>query len=154
MKNRILILLICICFSIIGVKAQRDSISVKPQSTIVQLDSLTIAYIDACCEKISNRAPRYKMFKTDNVYNLIKLDTATGRLWLVQYGMNDAVDAMTYEIDDNSLLWSWEEKRAGRFDLYPTNNKYNFILIDTETGDTWQVQWHISDDKRFRKRIY
>lgn len=153
MKTKILILLMCICFLITEVKAQRDSISAKSQSTMVQLDSLTIAYIDACCEKINNRVPRYKMFKTDNIYNLIKLDTATGRLWLVQYGMNN-VDAMTTEIDDSSLLWSWEENRAGRFDLYPTNNKYNFILIDTETGDTWQVQWHISDDKRFRKRIY
>ena len=136
-----------------GAKAQGDSICVKSQSTIVQLDSITIAYIDACCQRINVGVPRYKMFKTDNTYNLIKLDTATGRLWVVQYGMND-VKTMTCTIDDYSLLWNWEEERAGRFDLYPTNNMYNFILLDTETGKTWQVQWHTTDSKMFRRRIY
>ncbi len=153
MKKGILIIFLFISSTIIGVKAQVDSISVKPQSTIVQLDSLTIAYIDACCEKFKIGVPRYKMFKTENTYNLIKLDTATGRVWLVQYGMND-IEATTSAIDDYSLLWSYEEERAGRFDLYPTNNMYNFILIDTETGRTWQVQWHTSYSKRFRSRIY
>ena len=153
MKRQISILLICLCLSTLGIKAQGDSISVKPQSAMVQLDSITIAYIDACCQRINVGVPRYKMFITDNTYNLIKLDTATGRVWLVQYGMND-VEAMTYAIDDYSLLWSYEEERAGRFDLYPTNNMYNFILLDTETGKTWQVQWHTSDSKCFRRRIY
>ena len=29
----------------------------------------------------------------------------------------------------------------GRFELYPTKNVYNFIMLDTATGSTWQVQW-------------
>ena len=112
MKKGILIIFLFISSTIIGVKAQVDSISVKPQSAMVQLDSITIAYIDACCQRINVGVPRYKMFITDNTYNLIKLDTATGRVWLVQYGMNDVI-AMTYAIDDYSLLWSYEEERAG-----------------------------------------
>ena len=29
----------------------------------------------------------------------------------------------------------------GRYELYKTQNLYNFILLDTATGATWQVQW-------------
>ena len=29
----------------------------------------------------------------------------------------------------------------GRFELYKTENLYNFLLIDTQTGSVWQAQW-------------
>ena len=63
-------------------------------------------------------------------------------------------NAMTVAIDDTSLLWDSEEIRGGRFELYPTKNMYNFILIDTEKGYTYQVQWHTEVNKRFRVPIY
>lgn len=31
--------------------------------------------------------------------------------------------------------------KPGRFTLYPTQNRYNFILLDQTDGRTWQVQW-------------
>ena len=37
---------------------------------------------------------------------------------------------------------------VGRFKLSPTHNMYNFLLLDQITGQVWQVQWHIEDDKR------
>lgn len=37
---------------------------------------------------------------------------------------------------------------AGRFELYKTQNMYNFILLDTETGSTWQVQWGNADERQ------
>lgn len=61
---------------------------------------------------------------------------------------------MTVAVDDSSLLWESETLRAGRFELYATNNMYQFILLDTETGRTWQVQWNTEYNKRFRERIY
>ena len=97
--------------------------------------------------------PRFKLFKTDNIYNLIKLDTATGRTWQVQYRTN-STDSMTVPIDDTSLLLNYEIEKSGRFDLYPTSNMYTFILMDTETGRTWQIQWSTEASRRFRERIY
>jgi hypothetical protein len=132
--------------------AQTDN-NTNVQRQIVELDSLTMLYIDAIHSRLKVSIPRYKMYKTENVYNLIKLDTATGRVWIVQYGMGRSIEAHTSAIDDNSLLWSWEEEIAGRFDLYPTNNMYTFILLDTQTGRTWQVQWHTSEKRRFRSQI-
>ena len=49
----------------------------------------------------------------------------------------------------------WDDKEIyGRFTLYPTNNRYNFILLDQLNGTTYQVQWHNERDKRFVSRIY
>jgi len=42
----------------------------------------------------------------------------------------------------------------GRFKLYPTENTYNFIMVDVIDGRTWQVQWNIDYDKRLCYRIY
>ncbi|HEV3218228.1 MAG TPA: hypothetical protein VGZ48_00545 [Candidatus Acidoferrales bacterium] len=38
----------------------------------------------------------------------------------------------------------------GRFTLYPTENIYNFLLLDQIDGRVWQVQWNWdSPAKRF-----
>ena len=44
--------------------------------------------------------------------------------------------------------------KNGRFKLYPTGNSYNFIMVDTINGKTYQVQWNIDKDKRFVIRFY
>jgi hypothetical protein len=36
----------------------------------------------------------------------------------------------------------------GRFKLYPTDNIYNFIMLDVINGDTYQVQWSSEEDER------
>lgn len=150
----------CFCCSVFGAKAQTDTLTTSNDSLTtvaelptVKLDSLTMEYIDAIYERVGMSTPRFKLFKTDNMYNLIKLDTATGRTWQVQYRTNNT-DSMTVPIDDTSLLWSYEIEKSGRFDLYPTSNMYSFILIDTETGRTWQIQWSTEASRRFRERIY
>ena len=142
------------CCSVFGAKAQEaDSLKTKGEYPTVKLDSLTMEYIDAIYERVGMSMPRFKLFKTDNIYNLIKLDTATGRTWQVQYRTN-STDSMTVPIDDTSLLWNYEIEKSGRFDLYPTSNMYTFILMDTETGRTWQIQWSTEASRRFRERIY
>ena len=30
---------------------------------------------------------------------------------------------------------------AKNYEIYPTQNMFNFILLDTYTGRSWQVQW-------------
>ena len=154
MKRQIAILIACLCCSVFGAKAQEaDSLKTKVEYPTVKLDSLTMEYIDAIYERVGMSTPRFKLFKTDNIYNLIKLDTATGRTWQIQYRTN-STDSMTVPIDDTSLLWNYEIEKSGRFDLYPTSNMYTFILMDTETGRTWQVQWSTEASRRFRERIH
>lgn len=139
--------------------AQTDSLKTRTtpienvEQTTLDVDSATIAQIRAIYDRMENLVPRFKIYKTENTYNLIKLDTATGQTWQVQYRLGDT-ESMTVVIDDSSLLWYSEPEIAGRFELYPTNNMYQFILIDTQTGRTWQIQWNTAPSKRFRERIY
>lgn len=160
MKKLISVLIMCFCGSVFGAKAQADTLIVSKDSLktavdlpTVKLDSLTMAYIDAIYNQIITSTPRYKMYPTQNINILLKLDTATGRVWMVQYGTGDNI-GLSVPIDDSSLLYSWDTIQAGRFEMYPTQNMYNFILLDTQLGYTYQVQWHTKEKSRMRVRIY
>ena len=85
-------------------------------------------------------APRFKLYQTENIHILLKLNTATGAIWMLQYEMNDA-KAKLIPISEEAAAWVDEEGRPGRFDLYPTKNIHTFIMLDTEKGTTYQVQW-------------
>ena len=93
------------------------------------------------------------MYQTENIYNLLKLDTITGAIWQVQYEMNKDSEAMQVAIDSWPIVAA-RESHPGRFELYPTKNMYTFILLDTDTGNVYQVQWNTNPNKRFRTRIY
>ena len=42
-----------------------------------------------------------------------------------------------------------QEKKIGRFTLYPTQNTYNFVMLDQLDGYTYQVQWSGDWENRF-----
>ena len=44
--------------------------------------------------------------------------------------------------------------KNGRFKLYPTDNMYNFIMVDVINGNTYQVQWNTKSKKRFVSRFW
>lgn len=136
------------CFSTFEISAQTKS------SNEIQLDSITMSRLNEMRYLLRTMNPYYKMYQTENIHKLLKLDTATGRVWMVQYSLGDDTEPMTIAIDNTSLLWDSEEIVAGRYELYPTKNMFNFILLDTILGYTYQVQWNTSPEKRFRMRIY
>lgn len=129
-----------------------DSISFSRKDSLF-LDYISDA-VEYLAEHIVETHPKYKLYKTENMYNLIELDTATGKLWMVQYGMNNKPSRMKSAIDDTSLLWDSEPETPGRYELYPTANIHTFILLDTTNGRTYQVQWSMDSDNRFRIPIY
>lgn len=151
-----LVLIVITCFISCAVSyAQTDSTLVKhnDEPTLSDKEWLLLDELESIIKERVNTLPRYKLYKTENTYNLIKLDTATGRLWQVQYGMNNSSTRMEVPIDDTSLLMEGANLTAGRFELYPTENMYTFILIDTLWGFTYQVQWNTNPNQRFRIRI-
>lgn len=93
---------------------------------------------------------RYKMYSTENIYNLLKLDTATGIIEQVQWSLEDS-EEMTITINSYNLSYGG---KIGTFELYPTKNMYQFILLDTTDGRTWHVQWGTKSTERWIKRIY
>ena len=120
----------------------------------VEKDSIrTVQEIERKAENIPFGAPIYKLFLTQNTWALIKLDTRNGRIWQVHFSISTMGYEGTLNINPYSLVLP-EEEINGRFNLYPTENMYNFILLDQINGNTYKVQWHNDNDKRFIRRIY
>lgn len=93
----------------------------------------------------TNISTRYKLYPTENMWIFIKLDTSNGRMWLVQYSVEG--DESRFETVLNSVELDTSQVN-GRYELYPTKNMYNFILLDTFRGATYQVQWSIDPKDR------
>ena len=96
----------------------------------------------------------YQLFPTDNYWTFIKLDTRNGKMWQVHFTISSDGYEGEQILNSDSLLMSDEAEVSGRFNLYPTNNIYNFILLDQVNGKTYQVQWNSEKEKRFVSRIY
>ena len=117
--------------------------SVKHEQNVNSLLSLTI-----------NRSlkERYKLYQTDNIYTFLQLATATGMIKQVQWSLNhDKEFSVTINSDD---LTYGDGYGSGSFELYPTKNIYQFILIDKTSGKKWHVQWGMESDERWIRRIY
>lgn len=109
------------------------------------LCSLLLLFVGGCSnDKVA--APMYELYPTQNFYTFLKLNTKTGQVSQVQYAINND-DRFEIGINDAPLV-EGSASEAGRFKLSPTQNMYNFLLLDQITGQVWQVQWHIEDDKR------
>ena len=92
---------------------------------------------------------RYRLFPTQNMYTFLKLDTMTGKIWQVQFSTKGAeyrFESVLSDVDIAELLHV--RKEVGRYTLFPTQNMYNFILLDQKDGYTYQVQWHSDEENR------
>jgi len=94
----------------------------------------------------------YKLYPTTNIWTFIKLNTRNGKLWQVQYNTDDEKRFET--ILSLTSRVTPENESNERFMLYPTQNMYNFILLDQIDGRMWQVQWSIDHNNRLVLPIY
>ena len=93
-------------------------------------------------EPTQNPTASFRLFNTNNVYTLLKLDTRTGKIWQVQWGSSN--ERFTVPLNTQAIV---PNGKAGRFTLYATSNIYTFILLDQESGNTWHVQWGNKEDR-------
>ena len=42
-----------------------------------------------------------------------------------------------------------DSEQSQRFELYPTQNTFNFLKLDKKTGKIYQVQWSLEGEKEF-----
>ena len=63
--------------------------------------------------------------------------SAEDKIWWKPSSIEEKMEGGIFKIAQN-----------GRFKLYPTGNMYNFIMVDVEMGDTWQVQWSTKENER------
>lgn len=113
---------------------------------LIQL-TLLVVLNPVYASEIQNPNAIYEMYKTENVYHVLKLNTRTGQITQVQIGVGKDGWAMENTVNSKSLV-SAEEEQNGRFALYPTGNMYNFVLLDRISGKVWQAQWSIKPENR------
>jgi len=97
--------------------------------------------------------PTYQLFPTQNYWTFIKLDTRNGKMWQVHFTVEE--DGASGALILNSIPLVGEQKEInGRFTLYPTENIYNFLLLDQIDGYVYQVQWSATKENRGVIPIY
>lgn len=109
---------------------------------------LILCFIVSCsiCVCASAKDNRYTLYKTDNMYTFLKLDTRTGKIWQVHWTIDENKgDRVILPLSTEILSL---DTKDGRFALFPTANMYNFVLLDTIDGKTWQVQWSFKESNR------
>lgn len=89
----------------------------------------------------------YELYPTKNMWTFLKLNTITGQIWIVQWS-TESHNRFTYELNTTYRVKDEHNLVPGRFSLYPTENIYNFILMDNISGECWQVQWSFDEKER------
>lgn len=93
---------------------------------------------------------RYKLYQTENLYTFLQLDTKTGQIEQIQWSLDSN--------NEGSLTLNGDDLTDGyglnSFELYPTKNLYQFILLNKTTGQKWHVQWGMEVNSRWIRRIY
>lgn len=139
--------LVALCLLSVVTFAQKET---QIKESLTEKDSIMFEYFDVYLQQL--REPCFELYPTQNTWTFIKLDTRTGKLWHVQYSVESTSNAFQYELDTSDRVYD-ENYICGRFTLYPTNNRWTFILLDRIDGRCWQVQWS-QDGKEGVWRIY
>jgi len=132
----------------------KDSMKVEINPSLSNSDSM-LTNIETLLKYIEvdlSLKNRYKLYKTENLYNLLLLDTKTGMIEQVQWSLKRSNEGkIVINAEDLSYGYGYG---SGSFELYPTNNMYQFILLDKTSGRTWHVQWGLEAEERWIRRIY
>lgn len=64
---------------------------------------------------------------------------------LVMIGCTNNAPKSTYKEDAKEQLAQTDD--IERFKLFPTQNMWTFIKLDTQTGQMWQVQYSVKGDE-------
>lgn len=134
--------------------SKADSALVKMDSLLTQMEYL-MRINNTLLEHLeinTSLKGRYKLYPTENIYTFLELDTKTGKIKQVQWSLDDDKEG-SISINDYDFSYG-VGYGSGSFELYPTRNIYQFIMIDKTDGRKWHVQWGMEENKRWVKRIY
>ena len=154
--KKITILFICfiIASATFAQTKQTEKQQVFSESILMRIDSL-LQVNNALLRKIhsdNSYKQRFKLYPTENLYTFLQLDTMTGQIKQVQWNLDEEKE-FSVSINSKDLNGVFDSG-PGVYELYPTKNMYQFILINKITGAKWHVQWGLGDAKRWIREIY
>lgn len=127
------------------IQAQLDSISATVGNILEEMARTSVENM------LSNT---YKLYPTENIYTLLQLNTTNGKINQVQWNL-DKDKEFTMIINDVDLSHGFKfGNYTDRFELYPTKNMYQFILLDKNAGSMWHVQWGTKESERWIRPIH
>lgn len=124
-------------------------------ATSIQKTDSILENINAWLEQIEldlSLKQRFRLYPTENMYTFLRLDTKTGKIDKVQWNLDTNKEFIT-SINSSDLSYG-EGYGSNSFELCPTQNMYQFLLIDKTDGRTWHVQWGMNASERWIRRIY
>ena len=152
MKKIVLFILLMLPVAVFSQSKMR--VSNYTDSVLQRIDSMLVmgyALVEHIETDLSIKN-RYKLHPTQNIYNFLELDTKTGIIKQVQWNLDSDKEGTVY-INRKDLDFGMGEG-SGTFELYSTQNIYQFILLNKVTGSMWHVQWGFEDEKRWIRRIW
>ena len=99
---------------------------------------------------------RYKIYPTENIYTVLKLDTATGKIWQLQISLGDVEPLVTVLVDDiasfkedliqyqKSRIEYWEEEHPN-----PTPEELELKPMSVEEYISLEV-WEFAQNGRYK----
>src|SRR5215471_2229359 len=88
-------------------------------------------------EPTQNPNATYRLFRTQNLYTFLELDTRTGQVWQMQWGTTKNYRLVApinlVVLAPDGTTQKPTALSPGRFTLNPTSNIYN-LLLDQENG--------------------
>lgn len=91
-----------------------------------------------------NPSVEYRLVPTQNVYTFLLLDTKSGFMMRVQWGLDESHRLVSpLFVDCTGMTANDPGDHVGRYTLQPTQNIWEFLLLDQDNGRVWQVQWTV-----------
>ncbi|MFV0378865.1 MAG: hypothetical protein ACK5JD_16365 [Mangrovibacterium sp.] len=87
-------------------------------------------------EEVDNR---FTLYPTHSNWSFLLLDQLSGKIWQVNWDTKP--EKCTIFSLNNASLIEKQNIAGNRFTLYPTQNSWNFLLLDKIDGTIWQVYW-------------
>jgi hypothetical protein len=87
----------------------------------------------------------YRLFSTQNTFNLLLLNTMDGSIRRLQWSQQGNTFTSTFPKCPGAA----QSTHAGRYTLQSTQNIWTFILLDQDNGSAWYVQWSVNGDNDF-----
>ena len=128
------------------------------KTIIASLLSLSLLFAREAESIIPSKLPEapqgvYEIYMTQNVYNFLVLNSQTGNVFQCQWGENSmCLEILPSEKAKKNIQAG--VRSLNRFKLYPTQNMWTYIMLDTVYGAVYHVQFTTKGDEyRFIQTI-